>query len=127
MAMVSRQRAGESDPHAKQALIIDGPAPEQAEAVLVLQHGRGATAQSILSVYADLALPMVAAVAPQAAGYSWYPHSFLAPIEANQPFLDSALGRIEGIVSGLLDRGVPSERIALLGFSQGACLTTEYV
>jgi predicted esterase len=80
-----------------------------------------------LSLYADLALPTVAALAPQAADHTWYPHSFLAPIEANQPFLDSALHRIEDVVSGLLDRGVRSDIIALLGFSQGSCLTTEYV
>jgi predicted esterase len=95
--------------------------------VLVLLHGRGATAESILALHGELLLPTIAAVAPQAAGYSWYPHSFLAPIEANQPFLDSALRRIEGIVDQLLDSGVPTNKIALLGFSQGACLTTEYV
>jgi predicted esterase len=92
----------------------------------VLLHGRGADAGDILSVYAGLGLRGLAAVAPQAAGNSWYPHSFLAPLEANQPYLDSALRRIESIVADLLRRGVPSEGIALLGFSQGACLTLEH-
>jgi predicted esterase len=68
----------------------------------------------------------VAALAPQAAGSTWYPHSFLAPLEANQPFLDSALRRLESMVAGLLARGIPSNRVALLGFSQGACLTLEF-
>jgi predicted esterase len=116
-----------SDPHAHQSLLSDGPSVKTADAVLVLLHGRGATAESVLSLYAALNLPTIAAVAPQAAGNTWYPHSFLAPIEANQPFLDSALRRVEAIVGGLIARGIPSERIALLGFSQGACLTSEYV
>jgi predicted esterase len=90
-------------------------------------HGRGATAQSILSLYDELGIDALAALAPQAAGGSWYPHSFLAPIETNQPWLDSALGRIESIVTGLIEAGLPTERIALLGFSQGACLSSEFV
>jgi predicted esterase len=81
----------------------------------------------MLSLHAELALPPVAAVAPQAAGHTWYPNSFLAPLETNQPYLDSALSRVEAIVSGLIDHGISSQRIALLGFSQGACLTTEFV
>jgi predicted esterase len=81
----------------------------------------------MLSLYGQLILPTIAALAPQAAGSTWYPHSFLAPIEANQPFLDSALNRIESLVGDLLAREVQSDRIALLGFSQGACLTAEFV
>src|SRR5688572_27722826 len=103
MALGARQRPGASDPHAEQRVLTAGPPPEQADAVLVLLHGRGSSAESILALHEELALPTVAALAPHAAGYSWYPHSFLAPIEANQPFLDSALSRIETIVSGLLD------------------------
>jgi predicted esterase len=81
----------------------------------------------MLSLYGQLNLPTMAALAPQAAGSTWYPLSFLAPIEANQPFLDSALNRIESLVGDLLAREVQSDRIALLGFSQGACLTAEFV
>src|SRR4051812_18351969 len=106
MAVESAQSASASDPHAQQALRRGGPPPGEADAVLVLLHGRGATADSILSLHQQLALPTVAAIAPQAAGYSWYPHSFLAPIEANQPFLDSALRRIESVVGDLLARGI---------------------
>jgi phospholipase/carboxylesterase len=116
-----------SDPHALQPLLRAGPPPEQAEATVVLLHGRGASAESMLSLYGQLILPTIAALAPQAAGSTWYPHSFLAPIEANQPFLDSALNRIESLVGDLLAREVQSDRIALLGFSQGACLTAEFV
>src|SRR6185312_27334 len=62
----------------------------------------------------------------QAAGGTWYPHSFLAPLERNQPYLDAALNQIESLVHDLLARGVPSDRIGLLGFSQGACLVSEF-
>src|SRR5204863_3588374 len=84
------------------------------------------TAQSMLSLYTQLELPTLAALAPEAANNSWYPHSFLAPLQDNQPYLDSALNKLNSIVAGLMTRGVPSERIAVLGFSQGACLTLEF-
>jgi predicted esterase len=103
-----------------------GPAPAQADAVLLLLHGRGSTAQDILSLYVALDLPTVAAVAPQAPGNTWYPHSFLAPLESNQPFLDSALRRIESLITDLLFQKILSQKIILLGFSQGACLATEF-
>ena len=115
------------DPHAASPVLAAGPAPESARATLVLIHGRGASADSILSLYPLLDAPDVTAVAPQAAGHTWYPHSFLAPLEANQPYLDSALRKIDAVVEDLVAHGVPTERIALLGFSQGACLTSEYV
>lgn len=115
------------DPHADQPLLTAGPPPEQADATLILLHGRGATAQGILELGDELALQRLAILAPQAAGQTWYPHSFLAPLESNQPFLDSALGRLKTLVARLGSRGVPSERVALLGFSQGACLACEFV
>lgn len=114
-------------PHSDQPLLHAGPKPEDAAATLILIHGRGASAQDILSLHRVLGLQSLAALAPQAAGHTWYPNSFLAPIESNQPFLDSALQRIDAIIEDLLSRGIPSQRIALLGFSQGACLTSEYV
>src|SRR5688500_16973509 len=115
------------DPHADQPVLRAGPPPEKAAATLVMIHGRGAGAESILSLYQPLGIDNLAAIAPEAAGATWYPHSFLAPMQANQPYLDSALRRIETLVGDLLDRGIASERIALLGFSQGACLTSEFV
>lgn len=114
------------DPHASQPILHAGPAPERADATLVLIHGRGADAQGMLDLYAALDLPRLAAIAPQAAGHTWYPHSFLARTESNQPWLDSALARLKSIVDDLVARNIPPERIALLGFSQGACLTLEF-
>ena len=81
----------------------------------------------MLSLYDALGIENLAALAPQAAGQTWYPNSFLAPIATNQPDLDSALGLLDSIVNQLLSQGIPSDRIALLGFSQGACLTAEYI
>ena len=122
-----RNRTDASDPHAAQPVLTAGPSPEVAAATIVLLHGRGASAESIISLYEVMGLENVSAVAPQAAGHTWYPQSFLAPIEANQPYLDSALAKVDSVINDLLSRGIPSERIAILGFSQGACLTTEYV
>jgi predicted esterase len=81
----------------------------------------------MLELYNELGVENVAAVAPQAAGNTWYPLSFLAPMEANEPYLSSALRRVETVVTDLLRRGVPEGKVALLGFSQGACLTLEFV
>jgi predicted esterase len=81
----------------------------------------------MLSLYDELELPTLAALAPQAADLTWYPQSFLAPLESNQPYLDSALNRLESIVTDLLARGISSNRLAILGFSQGACLTLEFI
>jgi predicted esterase len=124
----SRRQPGELlDPHARQPVLTAGPPLERTDAALVLVHGRGASAQSILSLYEELHMARLTALAPQAAGQTWYPNSFLAPLEANQPHLDSALGRLGSIITDLLARGIPSQRVALLGFSQGACLTLEFI
>jgi predicted esterase len=127
MSAAASQSNRPSGPHANQPVATAGPKPEAADATLILIHGRGADAENMLSLYAELGLESVAAIAPQAAGHTWYPQSFLAPIEANQPYLDSALSKIDSIVADLLARGIAANRIALLGFSQGACLTAEYV
>lgn len=96
--------------------------PESAPNTLILLHGRGATAESILRLYHELALGSEwRAVAPEAPGNSWYPYSFLAPLEQNQPHLQQALQTVDAVIGEL-----PSERVAILGFSQGACLTLEY-
>ena len=115
------------DPHAASPIITAGPAPEQAAGTVIMIHGRGASAEDIISLLPELELDLeVAAIAPQAANNTWYPQSFLAPLQANQPYLDSAIAKIETIVTDLLSRGVASNRIALLGFSQGACLSCEF-
>jgi phospholipase/carboxylesterase len=119
--------ASDDDAHAGQPILTAGPAPEHAAATLICVHGRGASATGILSLHSDLGLDNLAALAPQAAGHTWYPYPFLAPMQQNQPYLDSALRRLETIVSDLLARGLTSPRIALLGFSQGACLASEFI
>jgi predicted esterase len=107
--------------------VLHAGAPlESARGAVVMIHGRGASAESILSLFPELNVDGLAAVAPQAAGGTWYPQSFLVPLAMNQPYLDSALRKIASVVADLLARGTPSERIAILGFSQGACLATEF-
>jgi predicted esterase len=114
-----------TDPHRGQPILRRGPDPARARLVVVCVHGRGATAADILSVADELQLPDVAYVAPEAARHTWYPYSFLAPMEDNQPGLSSALGVLASIVDGLQEHGA-ADRIAMLGFSQGACLTLEF-
>lgn len=116
-----------ADPHAEQPVITTGRSVEEAAGALVMIHGRGASAESILGLFPELGVDELAALAPQAAGHTWYPHSFLAPLEMNQPQLDSALAKVDDVVSEVIRGGIPPERIGILGFSQGACLTSEYV
>jgi phospholipase/carboxylesterase len=98
----------------------------EASAAMILVHGRGATAPSILTLAEELDGPGFAYLAPQAPGNTWYPYSFLAPIEQNQPQLDRALATVDSVVRLVEKAGIPAGRIILLGFSQGACLATEY-
>jgi predicted esterase len=119
--------AGDADPHHGQPVLAAGPAPEAAGGTIVLLHGRGGSAENMLSLYGALGDERFAALAPQAAGQSWYPQSFLAPLESNQPYLDSALRRVDSLVADLLARGIPAGRVVLMGFSQGACLASEFV
>lgn len=93
---------------------------------LVLVHGRGASAQSILGLANYLPVQDYTLFAPQAATNSWYPYSFMAPEVQNQPALDSALEQLDALVKSILDQGVKTENLYLGGFSQGACLTSEY-
>jgi predicted esterase len=103
-----------------------GPPPAQARLGAILIHGRGASPEDILGIAHELALPDIAYFAPAAAGNTWYPLSFLSPIAQNEPGLSSALRVIDGLIAHLGEQGVPPERIALMGFSQGACLTLEF-
>ena len=100
---------------------------EEAQAAMILVHGRGATAPSILTLADELKLTGFAFLAPQANQNSWYPNSFLAPMEANQPGLDSGLAKIGLLVEQIKATGIPTEKIMIGGFSQGACLSSEYV
>ena len=100
---------------------------EQAKSALVMIHGRGATAQNMLSLANYLDAKDLAFFAPQATHQSWYPTRFIAPVQENQPALDSALELIHDLVQDIISKGIPAERIYFLGFSQGACLALEYV
>ena len=114
------------DPHADQPVLKRGLEPADARVTLVCVHGRGASAEDILGLAGELRLGDAAYVAPQAAGHTWYPYSFLTPMERNEPFLSSALRVLEVTIESLARQGVGRERIALIGFSQGACLSLEF-
>ncbi len=98
---------------------------DRARAAMILVHGRGASAADIMTVAAEVMFPGVAYLAPQAAGSAWYPHPFTAPLEANEPYLSSALQVLSSLVAKV-EATVPVGRLVLLGFSQGACLTLEF-
>jgi phospholipase/carboxylesterase len=114
-------------PHQGQPLRTAGTELEEATAAAVLVHGRGATAQSILRMGGEFHRDGLALLAPQAARNEWYPHSFLEPVERNEPGRTSGLRAVGDAVSAANDAGIPTDRILVLGFSQGACLATEYV
>lgn len=116
---------GVEGPHAGQPVLLAGSPLARARGALVLAHGRGASALDILDLGAALAPPGWALVAPQAAGGSWYPQRFLAPLAANEPGLSSALAVLAEILAVLGEGGLLPERVALVGFSQGACLALE--
>jgi phospholipase/carboxylesterase len=103
-----------------------GASLARAGTAAILLHGRGATAESMLSLADELALPGTAYLAPQAPGGAWYPYSFLAPLAANEPFLSQSLAFIGRIIDEVVAQGVVSHRLALVGFSQGGCLGLEY-
>lgn len=98
----------------------------KARGAMILLHGRGATAESILDLADFIPHPGLAYLAPQAADYAWYPYSFLEPLSRNEPYLSSALATVERLVAEIEAAGIPAERIVLAGFSQGACLAAEY-
>ncbi|EFH84554.1 alpha/beta hydrolase [Ktedonobacter racemifer] len=114
-------------PHQGQPVLAAGLPLKQAKAVMIMLHGRGASAEDILSLASELHQPGFTYLAPQAAGYSWYPNSFLAPLASNEPHLTSALAVIASLLAQAVDAGIEPERTILLGFSQGACLALEFV
>jgi predicted esterase len=114
-------------PHAGQRVLRGGvPVREAARAVIAI-HGRGANADDIIGVSQAIDASRTAWVAPDASSHTWYPYSFLMPVEQNQPFLDSAISVVGGLLQHLEDSGIPAEKTVLLGFSQGACLASEFV
>ena len=116
-----------TDPHRDQPVRTLGAPVAQAAAAIVLLHGRGASAEDILGLAGEMYDENIAYLAPQAAGHQWYPYSFLAPIAENEPWLSSALAKVAAVVKLAVDGGVPLERIFVCGFSQGACLSTEFI
>ena len=115
-----------ADTHTGAAVLHAGLGVGDARIVAVMIHGRGASAEDILGLAREFTPGDVAYLAPQAAGGTWYPYSFMAPIERNEPALGSALRLIARLLGDLAQQGVASERIALMGFSQGACLSLEF-
>jgi phospholipase/carboxylesterase len=95
--------------------------------VLIMLHGRGGSAEDILSLSPHLNVKNYSLLAPQATNNTWYPYSFLVPPSQNEPWLSSALQLIKELVDDMIAKGVPSENIYFAGFSQGACLTLEFV
>lgn len=119
-----------ADPHGEEPLVTGGAELTEASAAVVAVHGRGATARSILEFaarVAEIAGDDVALLAPQAAGNTWYPNSFLRPVSANEPGRRSGLQAIERAVTHANEAGIGTSRILITGFSQGACLASEFV
>jgi phospholipase/carboxylesterase len=116
-----------SDPHRDQPIVTLGAGLAQAAAAVILLHGRGASAEDILGLATEMHDERFAYLAPQAAGNAWYPYSFMAPIEKNEPWLSSALAKVGTIVQQAAAAGLSHDRIFVCGFSQGACLSSEFV
>jgi len=115
-----------NDPHASQPIHLVGTPPEEAVGAVILLHGRGGSAEDILNLGRAMYQPKLAYLAPSAANNSWYPYTFLSPRQKNEPWLSSALKKVEATIKLANDAGIPTERIILGGFSQGACLTSEF-
>lgn len=113
-------------PHQDQPVVTAGAPLDKASAAMILIHGRGATAASILTLSQEFDEPGFAYLAPQAAGNTWYPNRFLAPIAANEPGISSGMTAVANVVATITAAGILHERIILLGFSQGACLALEF-
>jgi phospholipase/carboxylesterase len=116
-----------ANPHHGQPVSHFGASLGEAEGAVVMLHGRGGSAEDILSLASAMYRPGLAYLAPQAAGNSWYPYSFLAPREENEPWLSSALSLVGHTVREAINAGIAAEKIVLCGFSQGACLSSEFV
>ncbi len=113
-------------PHQGQPVRTSGEALASAHAAALLLHGRGARAEDILSLANELNQPGFAYLAPQAAENTWYPNRFLVPLADNEPWLSSALSFVGDVFAQIVKAGIPPERVILMGFSQGACLTLEF-
>ena len=120
------------DPHGAQSVLIEGHDLEDANGVVILLHGRGSPAVNIIRLSQPLAPDpeseqQIAWLAPQADNNSWYPYRFMVPVEQNEPYLSSALKKIDDLVDSAVEAGLHSKQVMLVGFSQGACLALEYI
>jgi len=113
-------------PHQGQPVLRAGAPLEHAKAAMLMVHGRGATAESILTLAPEFERPDFAYLAPQAADNTWYPYGFMSPIPSNEPGISSGMAALAAVLAAIEEAGIPAERTVLLGFSQGACLATEF-
>ncbi len=113
-------------PHADQPLVTRGRPLGEGAAAMILVHGRGATPDNILELADALPHPDFTYLAPAASGNTWYPYSFMADIPSNEPGISSGLAVLDSLVERVMEAGVPARRIVLAGFSQGACLMSEF-
>ena len=110
----------------RERILTAGRDLADAGAAAILVHGRGGSAEGMLELARAIGAKDIAWLAPQAEGGTWYPHSFLAAIESNEPWLSASLDLLDRLVARCGTAGLPTERLALAGFSQGACLSAEY-
>jgi phospholipase/carboxylesterase len=111
----------------KKSIVAAGKSLDEASKALIMIHGRGGGAEDILSLSSYLNVKDFALIAPRATNNAWYPYSFMMPSAQNEPWLSSALSLIQEVVSDINNKGILTENIYFTGFSQGACLTLEYV
>ncbi|MCZ6857705.1 MAG: phospholipase [Gemmatimonadetes bacterium] len=114
------------EPHVGQPIETTGRPLGEGRAVMIMIHGRQAAPVNILQLVDSLSQPEFTYIAPAAANNTWYPYSFMADKEQNEPGISSGVAVIDGVVSDVVNKGIPKDHIVLLGFSQGACLTAEY-
>lgn len=124
---MSQQHEEVRGPHQGLPVLMAGEPLASARAAMILVHGRGASAADILMLAKELAQPGFAYLAPEAANHAWYPNSFLAPLASNEPGLSSGLAVIASLLEQAERAGIPAERTIIAGFSQGACLSLEFV
>jgi phospholipase/carboxylesterase len=113
--------------HQNQPVLSYGASLNEAEVAVILLHGRGSTAQSILGLAPHLPQENIAYLAPQAANRTWYPNSGFVPVEANEPYVSSAFQRVADLLAQIAEAGIATDKVVIGGFSQGACLVAEFV
>jgi phospholipase/carboxylesterase len=118
--------SNQNDPHGAGRVLNGGAQLREASGAIILLHGRGGSAAEMIALGREISPPGIALLAPEAAQHSWYPNSFLAPLAQNEPWITSAVNKVRGIVEQCAALGISSERVALAGFSQGACMASEF-